>query len=317
MIPIPLQEAPNPPLRATRAKTISQLDGQRFELVVVGNSPLGRELVRLASHNSISTVYLSSGDFIEGSFTRVPISEILSARYDGAIDLNHIEILALNHFRDGEVQLVGRCGISKETFKFTCGALVNETGGRIGIASQSNGRNKLPVARSFNARWFNAVVEEQSAVFKFQPGKLRALSNPRAAEFILSSILKAGGDAREVAPLVGMPLIDSTLTNSAGVQSTIKEFIVEANSKGVSDQQIAQAIDRFGTRAAHMVRLSNWFEPIHPLILRGEFELSIATEHPCNLEELLQRRLGFENAQKAADQALVDLAELFQKLQHS
>ncbi len=325
MIPIPLQDEPIPPLKVTRTQAFASLADKRFELVVVGPTPIAREIARLASHNSISTAYLCVGDFVDTDTSnhspcRLPISEILSARYDGAVDLNHVEILAVSHFRDAEVQIVCRCLISNATTKFICGALINETGQRIGAVGKSAKRpDPLP-------RWFNAVIEEQSAVFKFYPGRLKTLTTSSAAELILSSVFKAGGakvgkKIRTIAKLTSVPLIDSRSQliqgsrQSSGVKKTLNEFISTASQHGVNDAQISQAIQRFGTRVAHLMLLPNWFEPIHPLMLRGEFHLSLATELPRDLAELLECRLDFEEVQTVTQEATVELDELFRELQ--
>jgi hypothetical protein len=178
------------------------------------------------------------------------------------------------------------------------------------LGNSGNASKYLNRASAKNRDWFNSVREEQSAVFRFYPGTLKRLSASNASELVLASILKAGGEKRKITPLANVPLIDARLPNSNRAQEIINEFVSAASSHGISNEQIARTIDRFGTRVAHIMRLPNWFQIGHRQILRGEFQLSMTTEHPANLAELLQRRLGVSADMSTAD-GLAALAELF------
>ena len=337
MIPIPVSEEPVPPLRSLRAETLAQLEGRRFELLIVGATALARELFRLASHNTISALYLCEGDYLGEDPQRRAISEILSARYDGGVDLNHVEVLALNHYRDGEVQVKARCRRSQKIVSFTCGAVVNESGMRLGAGRARGG------SPHSQRGLFNRVTSEQSAVFRFDRGSLRELSTSKAAIKTLRCVLTEGIEATtQLVPLNTAALIDayraaelpehlragSTFT---AIQARINEFVEQGSGCGVSLDVIDRAINRFGARVSHIPLLPRWHEELkgsngETLSLRGEFHLAAVTELPASVEELLTRRLMISgpmiSSLRDPDSALrlqddlTELRALFEELQH-
>lgn len=298
MIPYPVENECVPPLRAERGEVIQRFARSPLDVVVCGPSPLARELVRLAAHNSISVGYLCRHDFVESHrapLCRRIISEILSARYDGALDLNHVEILAIEHESSHAVKIACRCRISGKAFEITTGAVINETGAALGRITAS--------PRNILRPWRHRLLQEQSGVMRFIAGRLQSKSIARHAEFILQELLRQASNRTGVVPLHDLPLIDSEfLSGESGKKSAyaierLNSFVAECDAHGLPPSVARRAIDRFGTRVSHILLLPQWFEQVDPEFLRGELHLAIATELPRSITEFFQGRLGIGSSE--------------------
>jgi len=357
MIPVQLREEIFPPLKARRSTRIEELSQKRFDLLVLGATSLARETLRLASHNSLQTAYLCEGDYVAPSESVAPsetqhlrndlprvrrvLSEILSARYDGALDLNHVEILQVTQRTNDAVEVSCRCKLSAQQFVLRCGAVINETGQILGqyVSEAARARRAQLSSAEKKTRFLNCVITEHGAVFRFVAGIIRKLSIQQASLFLMRKIAQAAHSTRSFAGLNGVPLIDS-IERKAGnsqaqhsfAQCQVQDFIKAASNFAVPNSNIERAIERFGLRVTQLTGFPDWHIPLNQQapnhadpensdslkssLLQGEFQLALATELPANLQELLTARLGLSYELHTQHYFTKDLGALFEQLQH-